>query len=114
MTYYTIKQINELHPGISIPTLRKRNFNKLTNGMNNIFKKLGETVLVHEERLVLFIDLENEKEIYGKITKEDLKRLNYSELEGNVIVKNNDLLRWMEDTISLKVREILVKKRHPR
>ena len=113
MTYYTIKQINDLHPGISISTLRKRHFNKLTNGMNNIFKKLGDTVLVHEERLLLFIDLENEKEIYGKITKEDLKSLNYSELDGNFICKNKDLIVWLEEIISKKVREKLVKKRYP-
>ena len=114
MAYYSMSQINELHPGISVSHLRKLHFYKLTNGMNNIFKKMGGKVLVHEERLLESIDLQNEKEIYGKITKEDLKSLNYSELNGNVIVKNKVLFEWMEEIISKKVREKLVKKRHPK
>jgi len=113
MTYYSMKQINERHPGIEISFMRKLNFNKLTNGTSNIFKKMGGKVLVHEERLLVWIDLQNEKEIYGKINKNDLKSLNYSELDGNVIVKNLDLFKWMEEIISLKVREKLVKRRQP-
>ena len=114
MTYYSIKQINELHPGISVSSLRKRNFMKLQNGMANIFKKFGSSVLVHEERLILFIDLENEKEIYGKISINDLKKLKYSELDGNIIAKKQDVVAWIEEIISLKVREKIVKNRHPR
>lgn len=113
MTYYTIKQINELHPGISISHLRKLHFHKTTNGMNNIFKKMGGKVLVHEERLLEWINLQNEKEIYGKINKDDLKNLNHSELDGNFISKSEDLIVWVEEIISRKVREKLVKKRHP-
>ncbi len=113
MTYYSMKQINERHPGIEISYQRKLNFNKSNNGTNNIFKKMGGKVLVHEERLLEWIDLQNEKEIYGKINKDDLKSLKYSELDGNFIAKTTDLFHWMEEIISLKVREKLVKKRHP-
>lgn len=109
-----MKQINELHPGISISYLQKCHFNRLTNGMNNIFKKLGSKVLVHEERLLLYIDLKNEKEDYGRITKKDLENLEYTESNGNFFSKSKDLFHWMEETISRKVREKLVKKRHPR
>lgn len=113
MTYYSMKQINERHPGIGIDHQRKLNADKAKYGVGNVFKKMGGKVLVHEERLLKWIDLQNEKEIYGKINKADLQNLKYSELDGNFIAKTDDLFHWMEEIISLKVREKLVKKRHP-
>ncbi len=113
MTYYSMKQINERNPGIEISFLRKLNFNKSTNGTNSVFKKMGGKVLVHEERLLEWIDLQNEKEIYGKINIDDLKTLKYSELDDNFIAKTTDLFHWIEEIISRKVREKLVKKHHP-